>query len=272
LAGAPLHHEGMTTPDDRTTGRPDDRTGFFQSLFRRVGRAVSAAPVEDDVSGRRAFITGKLLMPMLGKLTEPLERAQAAAERTIAVEAHRASRTTAQGIARTFPVLRPPGAVAEPDFLAGCTRCSDCIEACPYQAITKAPERMRALAGTPIIDAAAQPCLMCPDTPCITACKPAVLRRAPDAPVPVIGTARIQQLDCLAHQGSTCSSCHERCPVPGAISLVGPRPTVVPELCTGCGLCAHVCPAPRNAVIMVPRIDRPSRPMDGVSLYPADGA
>ncbi|MCA9157748.1 MAG: hypothetical protein KDA72_05440, partial [Planctomycetales bacterium] len=33
---------------------------------------------------------------------------------------------------RTIPVFRPPGAIEEQRFLAGCTRCGDCITACPY--------------------------------------------------------------------------------------------------------------------------------------------
>ena len=231
---------------------PDPPPSRLGGWLRRIGRATAAAPQAEDNFDRRAFFTGKLLAPMLASLSEPIERATAAASRTIAAEEAKAARITASGIARTFPVLRPPGAVPEADFLAGCTKCADCINACPYQAITHAPERMRAIAGTPIIDAAAQACLMCVDTPCITACKPGVLRRAPAAPVPKIGLARIQTMDCLAHQGSTCSTCHERCPVPGAIRLDGGRPTVVDEACTGCGMCHHVCPAPRNAVIMLP--------------------
>jgi len=155
-----------------------------------------------------------------------------------------------------FPVLRPPGAVAESEFLAGCTRCGDCIRACPHQAIRLAPERLRAAAGTPIIDPAEQPCLMCADTPCITACTPGVLRRQTEASVPAIGVARIATVDCLAHQGTTCSSCSERCPVEGAITLTNGRPQVAADACTGCGICHHVCPAPRNAVLVMPRMRR----------------
>lgn len=152
-----------------------------------------------------------------------------------------------------FPLLRPPGAIGESAFLAGCTRCGDCIRACPHQAIRLAPERLRSAAGTPIIDPAEQPCLMCPDTPCITACTPGVLRRQPEAPVPAIGVARIATVDCLAHQGSTCTTCSERCPVEGAIILTRGRPQIAADLCTGCGNCHHVCPAPRNAVLVMPR-------------------
>lgn len=192
-----------------------------------LGRTAATPADEARALSRRAFMTGGFL-------------------RQAAAPASAAPRPV-------FPVLRPPGAIAEADFLAGCTRCGDCIRACPHQAIRLAPDRLRAAAGTPIIDPTVQPCLMCPDTPCITACAPAVLRRAPEAPVPAIGLARISTVDCLAHHGTTCSTCSERCPVEGAIRLTGSRPQVVPDACTGCGICHHVCPAPRNAVLIMPR-------------------
>ncbi|MCK6489788.1 MAG: 4Fe-4S binding protein [Planctomycetes bacterium] len=242
---------------------PAERPSWLGGLFRRIGRAAAAAPSDEQAAiDRRAFLTGKMLRPMVDRLSEPLERAGNAAAAVIAAEQRAGAVTAAQGIARTFPVLRPPGAVAEADFLAGCTRCGDCLPACPHGAIIKAPERMRAVAGSPIIDPASQPCLMCPDTPCISACQPQVLRREAGYPVPSIGTARIQPLDCLAHQNSTCSSCAERCPVPGAIVLDQGRPRVVADLCTGCGICHHVCPAPRNAVIMLPLLGRQPIPKD----------
>ncbi len=191
-----------------------------------LGRTATAPSDDARALSRRAFITGGFLR-------------QAAPPAAVVPRP-------------AFPVLRPPGAVAEADFLAGCTRCGDCIRACPHQAIRLAPDRLRAAAGTPIIDPTAQPCLMCTDTPCITACAPAVLQRAPETPVPAIGLARIATVDCLAHQGTTCSTCSERCPVEGAIRLTGSRPQVVPDACTGCGICHHVCPAPRNAVLIMP--------------------
>ncbi len=73
---------------------------------------------------------------------------------------------------RAFPVHRPPGAVAEIDFLERCTRCGDCIAACPHDAIVLASARMRGAEGTPIIVASESPCLHCPDTPCASACAP----------------------------------------------------------------------------------------------------
>ena len=72
---------------------------------------------------------------------------------------------------RTIPLFRPPGAIDEESFLRTCTRCDDCTKACPHEAIQRAPERLREAAGTPIIEADHQPCLMCHDFPCVTACQ-----------------------------------------------------------------------------------------------------
>lgn len=153
-----------------------------------------------------------------------------------------------------LPVHRPPGATDEAAFLAGCTRCNACTQACPHDAIVAAPDRFRAAAGTPMIDPYTAACAMCPDAPCIAACEPGVLR--PDAPRKM-GVATIRPFDCLAHSGSFCTVCAERCPVPGAIRVERGRPSIDPDACTGCGTCAWVCPAPTNAVIVMPLADRP---------------
>lgn len=194
--------------------------------------------MSDPALNRRELLSGRFLRGLFGAL-EPAPRAARVAD-------------TFSRALRTIPVHRPPGAVDEASFLAGCTRCGDCLTACPHQAITLAPERLRAAAGTPMIAPAEAACQACPDTPCITACVPAVLQRAAGAPVPVMATARIVTTDCLAHQGTTCVSCVERCPVPGAIALVGGRPVIDAAVCVGCGVCAHVCPAPRSAVAILP--------------------
>lgn len=62
---------------------------------------------------------------------------------------------------------------------------------------------------------------------------------------------------CLAWQGSFCSVCVERCPIPGAIATEMGKPRVVTDLCTGCKVCHEVCPAPKNAVFLVSRKPRP---------------
>lgn len=61
---------------------------------------------------------------------------------------------------------------------------------------------------------------------------------------------------CLAHQGSFCTVCSEHCPEEGAIQVTQGKPTVVPDLCTGCRKCHDVCPAPKNAIFLVAKAPR----------------
>ncbi|MCB9904811.1 MAG: 4Fe-4S binding protein [Planctomycetes bacterium] len=145
---------------------------------------------------------------------------------------------------------RPPGALPEPQFLAGCTRKNDCAAACPVDAITPVQEGPGA--GTPQIRAAERACVSCTDTPCITACGPGVLTLSRGVKM---GTARIAPSACVAYRGVVCTSCVNRCPVPGAMELAYGRPRILEAACTGCGVCHEVCPAPRNAVLLFPGID-----------------
>ncbi|MCA9139849.1 MAG: 4Fe-4S dicluster domain-containing protein [Planctomycetales bacterium] len=158
---------------------------------------------------------------------------------------------------KSFPVFRPPGAVSEDQFLAGCTRCNDCADVCPHDAITKAPPRLGVIAGTPVINADTNACWMCDDFPCISACKPGVLVHSLPK---IIGTAKITEHLCLAHHHTTCTVCSERCPVDGAIRVNQGKPTIDENTCTGCGVCRYVCPAPENAILLMPLFNRPSIP------------
>jgi len=142
-------------------------------------------------------------------------------------------------------VQRPPHAIPEEEFLAGCTRCDDCIAACPPKAIFRAPDSAGLIAGTPIIDASTQPCLMCDDIPCVPACDAGVLRF--DVPISM-GLAVIDEDKCIAFQGGECSVCVDHCPVENALTLTAGKPVVDADICTGCGVCLYVCPAPKNAI------------------------
>lgn len=160
-------------------------------------------------------------------------------------------------ISQTFSVHRPPGAIEEVQFLAECTRCGDCIEACPHDAIVPAPVRLGDVAGSPVVEADRAACWMCDDFPCITSCQPHVLTNLLP---PVMGTARVTAQLCIAHHGTTCSVCSERCPVEGAMYVEAGKPRVNEEACTGCGVCRYVCPAPENAILLMPVYARPRKP------------
>ena len=77
-------------------------------------------------------------------------------------------------------------------------------------------------------------------------------------PLPPGFGVEVQRWRCMA-LSSFCSVCTERCPVPGALSLVEGFPVVQPS-CNGCGQCIRVCPAPINAFQLVPRPTPQSSP------------
>lgn len=60
---------------------------------------------------------------------------------------------------------------------------------------------------------------------------------------------RIDTTRCLAWNRSFCTTCVERCPVPGAIRLIAQMPQVNPSRCDGCGMCVDRCPAPEPAIV-----------------------
>lgn len=239
----------------------------LRKLNRWVRRS-SAKPALVSKS-RRALLTGRLseFMPAAEHqlvtrypTTGECEQTDLSASRSIggiSIEPVAMTALHAKPSARTIPVFRPPGAIEEAQFLAGCTRCGDCITACPYDAIRQAPERFGSVAGTPIIEADTQACLMCEDFPCIASCEPGVLTgRVP----PVMGTALVTEHLCLAYHHTTCTVCSERCPVEGAFTVTDGKPSVNEDACTGCGVCRYVCPAPENAILLMPAFARPGLP------------
>lgn len=148
-------------------------------------------------------------------------------------------------------LLRPPGAVAEADFLAGCTRCGDCITACHPKAIFKAPAGALLVEGTPVIDPLLNPCVLCTDLPCIAACEPGVLKMVKHEDVRM-GRAVILESKCLAHQGQECRHCLHFCPFPEtAIRFVEGLPEILAEGCTGCGICSHYCHTLAGSAILM---------------------
>lgn len=204
---------------------------------------------EKQPISRRQLLRGGFLRKVVEAATEPVAAAAEAMEGAMgAMEG--SVRPARAPIA--LPMHRPPGAIDEASFMSGCTRCGDCIEACPVDAIVLAPARFRQAAGTPMIDPYNSPCVMCEGTPCIAACEPGVLGSGDlkMAKASILGHA------CLAYQGSFCTVCSERCPVAGAIEDEGGRPRIVEEVCTGCGVCQYVCPAPSNAVLLMPLMER----------------
>ncbi|MBO1113975.1 ferredoxin-type protein NapG [Bordetella petrii] len=161
--------------------------------------------------------------------------------------------------------LRPPGALAEDEFLAACVRCGLCVRACPYDTLKLATLGQPIPSGTPYFDARSVPCEMCEDIPCVPACPTGALdhdlTRIEDARMGL--AVLIDQETCLNFQGLRCDVCYRVCPlIDEAITLErqhNPRsdrhamllPTVHSDRCTGCGKCERSCVLPGASAIKV---------------------
>ena len=131
--------------------------------------------------------------------------------------------------------LRPPGAVEERLFLERCTKCHDCVKACPPHAIVAHPND-----GTPVLYADQSPCLLCEDFPCVTACGADALVPVEDRSRVHMGLATVSHRLCTAGQG--CHACVSKCPTDAlAMDFESLRLSVVSEACVGCGMCEMIC-------------------------------
>lgn len=202
-----------------------------------------------DAISRRQLLRGKLPRGVLPKPNTPPSSAPTQPTQQAPAQAPQARHGKGP-----IPLIRPPGAIDEAQFLNRCTKCEKCKQACPHDAIVDAPIRLRAAGGTPVIDPAQSPCRMCVDMPCITACPEQALMLEALGP---IAQARILDYNCIAHQGGFCSACYEQCPTPEAISTTDGKPTINTDACTGCGICHYACPAPTNAIAIMPLRLRP---------------
>ena len=179
---------------------------------------------------------------------------------------------TAAAKAATF--IRPPGA-ADTNFNALCSRCGNCMKACPYALIV--PDLgVTGLDGlfTPVLkfrsqnSAQEQFCFQnC--TACTQVCPSGAIRfmKTEEKQQTAIGLARIDKKACIAwEKGEYCVVCQEFCPYQAIIEEDHKNvkcPTVDEEKCRGCGACESQCPAQPIAIVVEgrnpqPRLSSPS--------------
>ncbi|KMP10495.1 hypothetical protein UZ36_07435 [Candidatus Nitromaritima sp. SCGC AAA799-C22] len=150
---------------------------------------------------------------------------------------------TVDKFTKRVPLIRPPGASTERRFLQDCTRCDKCIHACPKDAIVKAPKKFGFLVmGTPYIDPKKNPCVMCDDLPCISACPDGALLPVESPANVKMGYAILDKKKCQAYGAAFCQQCVIDCPIPGAITQdKDNQPVFHKKICTGCGVCVSSC-------------------------------
>jgi MauM/NapG family ferredoxin protein len=176
-------------------------------------------------------------------------------------------------------MIRPPGAVAEEEFLARCVKCSECVRVCPTNVLQPAGLSWgwEAL-WTPALNnrigtsGCQSNCIACGHACPTGAIRPLTLdeklgRGGFEAAGPIrIGLAFVDRGRCLPWaMERPCIVCEETCPVsPKAIHLEEveqtiregatvrlQRPVVDPARCTGCGVCEHECPMSGQRAIRV---------------------
>ncbi|MCP4249714.1 MAG: 4Fe-4S dicluster domain-containing protein [bacterium] len=169
-------------------------------------------------------------------------------------------------------LIRPPGALAEEPFLAGCIRCYRCQDACEPGAIQFFTEADGKHYHTPYIDPAIKGCTL--SMKCTQVCptgvlKPMEVKQKAEADM---ATVELRQDMCLSFKAKRirdeqsllmelgreatdslapyerrgpCGECYMFCPLRGKAIKLEPgaflAPIVYVDHCVGCGMCEEIC-------------------------------
>ncbi len=165
--------------------------------------------------------------------------------------------------------IRPPFALDELDFLLKCSRCTECIDACPHHVIFPLPiQRGASVVATPAMDIANNACQLCTDWACVNACKEGALSfstqlnsaqketigtsadnneegETPKQPgvddCPPMASAKVNKSLCMPYSGPECGACRGVCPISDTLVWKNEKPEIKLETCIGCGLCRAAC-------------------------------
>lgn len=168
-------------------------------------------------------------------------------------------------------LLRPPGALAEKEFLKRCVKCGECMKVCITNGLQPTfleagPEGIWSPRLIPVIGYCEYRCTLCGQV-----CPSGAIQKLPLAEKMKvkIGLAMIDKGRCLPYAHNTpCIVCEEVCPTPEKAiwfeeTLVKDRegketllkqPHVDLNLCIGCGICEAKCPVGSQPAIYVTNI------------------
>lgn len=158
---------------------------------------------------------------------------------------------------RAETLIRPPGAVPEPEFRQRCLRCGECMQVC----LTNTLQPSISEAGleglwTPRMELRYAPCeQLC--NRCGKVCPSQAIRSLDleEKKHARVGTAVIDRALCLVwEQDRLCLICDEICPYNAIVfkEVDGfRRPFIVENNCNGCGYCEQRCPVEGRSAIVV---------------------
>jgi ferredoxin-type protein NapG len=232
----------------------------FVDLLRDIFKppAGGTGPADQKMDRRRFFRAGLAeMMKPLDAAIRPLEHVAREFGKLDAIE------TAAPAPVRRAPVvdrpwLRPPGALPEVEFRNLCSKCNQCVSACPVYAIHIDYSGDEG-AGYPYIDADAQACTLCDGQPCMPACPTGALTIVEREQIDM-GTANWFDQTCRITHGEDCTICVDDCPIgQAAIQVMDGQIHVIDEGCTGCGVCQNHCPTDPKSIIVIPKSSREIR-------------
>lgn len=144
--------------------------------------------------------------------------------------------------------IRPPWVLPFSAFIATCTRCDDCIRACPQHIV------QRGDGGYPEISFKAGECTFCGQ--CTDACQAGAFLPDKRTPANAWHLSVSIQPTCLSLNGVVCRTCGEHCDARAIRFQLQTRAVAVPHIqqasCTGCGACVGVCPVSAIAITPSP--------------------
>ena len=165
-------------------------------------------------------------------------------------------------------LIRPPGSVAEDEFLGKCIRCGECMKVCPTNGVQAVMfegglEGLWTTVLRPEVGYCEYKCNMCTQVCPTDAIKEMTLEEKQKVK---IGLAHVDKSRCLPWAyAKACQVCYEQCPLPEkaikledakvttpkGTDLAVKQPRVDAELCIGCGICQNKCPVPDRTGIVV---------------------
>ncbi len=171
--------------------------------------------------------------------------------------------------------IRPPGSLAEENFLARCVRCGQCLNVCPTNVLQPALDEA-GIEGlwTPVLKMqygyCEYDCVRCSQVCPTGAIQSLSVQDKHEGGYDKIGNAFVDRSRCLPWAfGKECLVCQEVCPVsPKAIYFQYRRfspeggggriwmkvPYVDAERCIGCGACEYNCPVQDKPAIYITSI------------------
>lgn len=171
-------------------------------------------------------------------------------------------------------VIRPPGALEEPEFLDRCIRCGECVRVCSTSGAGLHHAGLEAgwdAVWSPLLKSKVgyceYNCNLCGQVCPTGAIHPLPLEERQEMKM---GTAHFDKTRCIPwYYGEDCMVCEEHCPLPEkairfreseVVTIDGIETTVLlpyvdEVLCIGCGICVNRCPVEGDRGIFLTNAD-----------------